>query len=88
MGSQDEPVSVSQFCRGCGQPLPAGLRVLFHPKCRKADKRRRVSEKREAERKRFAEWQSRCSCPQCGTRLRQNVKGTAGVRQGLPQKGR
>ena len=81
-------VEAQRYCRGCGEPLPAGLRVLFHPNCRKADKRGRVRRKREAERKRFAEWLSRCSCPQCGTRLGQSVKSIPGLSQELPQKGR
>ena len=88
MNVRQEDGQPHYYCRGCGALLPPGFQGQFHPDCRKADKRRRVRVKREAERKRFAEWVSRRSCPQCGTRLRQSVKGAPGVRQGLPQKGR
>lgn len=57
------------YCRGCGQQLPPGWRGLFHAECLKADKRRRVREKRDREREMFQAWLGRQSCPNCGALL-------------------
>ena len=48
-------------CRGCGEPLENPRRT-FHDECLKADKRRRVAERREKERKK---WLGVFRCPRC-----------------------
>lgn len=57
------------FCRACGGPLPSGGHCLFHPLCLKVDKRRRVAEAREKERRKFEKWLSQQRCPECGAKL-------------------
>lgn len=59
------------YCRRCSKPLPAGWQGLFHPDCLKTDKRRRVQEQREKERRKFQKWLSRQECPKCGARFGQ-----------------
>jgi hypothetical protein len=56
------------FCRGCGRELPLGSRNYFHPECMKADKRRRIRERRAREREQFARWLRHVPCPHCGHR--------------------
>ena len=54
------------FCRGCGGELHCSSRSYFHPECMKADKRRRIRERRARERGQFARWLRTVSCPHCG----------------------
>jgi hypothetical protein len=56
------------FCRGCGGELACDSRSYFHPECLKADKRRRIRERRAREREQFARWLRQVNCPQCGHR--------------------
>lgn len=56
----------SYYCRGCGRPLPAGFRGLFHAACLKEDKRCRVRQRRRQEYERFARWLRQQTCPRCG----------------------
>jgi hypothetical protein len=72
MTGRDNHVStVARFCRGCGKELPAGSSLLFHPDCRRADKRRRVADQRRREEERREEWLRRQRCPKCGAGLEQ-----------------
>jgi hypothetical protein len=57
------------FCRGCGQPLPAGFPGLFHRGCLCRDKRRRTQEKRRLEGQRFEAWLKRHRCRACGAEI-------------------
>jgi hypothetical protein len=57
------------YCRGCGKPLPAGSAAKFHTECLKADKRRRITERRARETQRFQGWLRRRKCARCGARL-------------------
>jgi hypothetical protein len=54
------------FCRGCGIALPEGFRGHFHKDCLRADKQRRVRNRRRQEGERFAAWAQRINCPHCG----------------------
>ena len=56
------------FCRGCGARLPLGFRGHFHRECLRADKRRRVSERRKSEHERFTKWLRRQRCGKCGAK--------------------
>ncbi len=56
------------FCRGCGSALPDGFRGHFHKDCLRADKQRRVRNRRRQESERFAAWAQRIQCPHCGRR--------------------
>ena len=73
-----EPLEENQvaayYCRGCGRPLPQGSSAHFHPKCLKADKRRRMADQRQREAQRFHTWLQRCTCPQCGSGLGELAK--------------
>jgi hypothetical protein len=60
---------VAYYCRGCGVPLPQGSSVHFHPECLKADKRRRIAERRQRETQRLHKWLRRRKCPDCGASL-------------------
>jgi hypothetical protein len=71
MTSRSNSTTGVYFCRGCGGPLPPGLKGLFHPECLKADKRRRVREDREKKRWGLERLLSRVQCPQCGARFAQ-----------------
>jgi hypothetical protein len=62
-------IAIIRFCRGCGKELPAGTSLLFHPECRKADKRRRVTDQRRREAERRERWLRRQRCPECGASL-------------------
>jgi len=57
------------YCRGCGDLLPEGSSAHFHPECLKADKRRRVAERRQGETQRFQAVLRRLQCPECGANL-------------------
>ena len=61
------------FCRGCGTPLPEGSKARFHAECRRADKRRRVAERRERQSTRenriVHKNLRRLNCPDCGVSL-------------------
>ncbi len=57
-------------CRGCGDPLPVAWRVLFHPDCLKADKRRRIREKRRREQERIWKWLRKNGCAGCQANFR------------------
>ncbi len=57
------------YCRGCGRPLLSRGR-LFHPDCLKADKRRRVREKRREERERTRQWLRKHGCGECQAKFR------------------
>jgi hypothetical protein len=59
------------FCRGCGEALPPQSTLFFHPACRKADKRRRVTEQRRREAERREQWLRRQRCPHCGGTLKE-----------------
>ena len=65
----EEPQPVAYYCRGCGGPLPQGSPARFHPECLKADKRRRIAERRQRETQQFHKWLRRCRCPECGATL-------------------
>lgn len=69
------------FCRGCGKPLPLG-RSQFHPECLKADKARRVRERRERQDVVFATRLARLRCPHCGEQY-VAAKQPSDVSQGL-----
>ena len=56
-------------CRGCGGPLPQGRSARFHAECLKADKRRRVAERRQRETQQLHPWLRRHRCPDCGATL-------------------
>lgn len=56
------------YCRGCGQPLVAGVRSHFHRECLKSDKKERVRKQRRLEQMRFEAWLQRRQCPKCGER--------------------
>ena len=58
------------YCRGCGRLLPPGFKGLFHPDCLKADKRRRVQEKRRKEREKTWQWLRKHGCGECQARFR------------------
>ena len=62
------------YCRGCGGPLPQGSSAHFHPECLKADKRRRIAERRQQEAQRFQKWIRRLQCPDCGANLEKLVQ--------------
>ena len=53
------------YCRGCGRLLPLGFKGLFHSDCLKADKRRRMREKRRKERERTKQWLRKHGCGEC-----------------------
>ena len=55
------------FCRGCGLTLPIGFRGHFHRDCLRADKRRRISERRRREQDRFERLLGNKRCQNCGT---------------------
>jgi hypothetical protein len=57
------------YCRGCGDALPQGNSARFHPECLKADKRRRIAERRQRETQRFHKWLRRRKCTNCGASL-------------------
>jgi hypothetical protein len=58
------------YCRGCGKPLPHGSHGLFHPDCLKADKRRRIWEKRRREQERIWKWLRKNGCAGCQANFR------------------
>jgi hypothetical protein len=57
------------YCRGCGGALPQGSLARFHPECLKADKRRRIAERRQREAQRLYRWLQRRKCLDCGATL-------------------
>ncbi len=65
------------YCRGCGRLLPPGFKGLFHPDCLKADKRRRMQEKRRKEREKSWQWLRKHGCGECQAKF----KSQAGVGQ-------
>lgn len=74
MSDQSKPEMPDRYCRGCGKPFPAARRsALFHPLCLKADKRRRVAERRRQEigrrEKWLKAWLRRQHCPHCTASL-------------------
>jgi len=66
-GEETQPVAY--YCRGCGAPLPQGSSARFHPECLKADKRRRIAERRQRETQRLHKWLRRRKCPDCEASL-------------------
>jgi len=84
MASEEARVdAVIRFCRGCGKELPAGTSLLFHPECRKSDKRRRVAHQRRREAERREKWIRRQHCPKCGASLEELAFSN---RQPLPER--
>ncbi len=72
-----EPVEVpasAYHCRGCGGLLPGRSSTRFHPECLKADKRRRLAERRQREGERFQARLKRQRCPDCGASLEKLAK--------------
>lgn len=65
------PAVTRHFCRGCGLALPQNSAALFHSACLRADKRRRVRERRRQERVALASELEKMACPNCGVRLGQ-----------------
>jgi NMD protein affecting ribosome stability and mRNA decay len=55
-----------RYCCGCGKPLPLGKRWHFHPDCLRADKRWRMSEKRNREKERLQQYLKNQKCWNCG----------------------
>jgi hypothetical protein len=71
MGDPRQPEAKPRhYCRGCGGPLAPDFKGLFHPDCLKADKRRRMREKRNWERKRIWIWLRKHGCGECQARFR------------------
>lgn len=64
----------SYYCRGYGGLLPQGSPARFHPNCLKADKRRRIAERRQREARRLRAWLRRRKCPNCGATLEKVVQ--------------
>lgn len=68
-----EPLRENQpaayYCRGCGRPLPQGTSARFHAECLKADKRRRIGERRQREAERLLKWIRRRACFGCRAKL-------------------
>ena len=81
------------YCRGCGDPLPQGSTARFHPECLKADKRRRIAERRQRETQRLHRWLQRRKCPDCGATLeklaqvspRHSLKGSCETSHGTAE---
>ena len=74
----EETQPVAYYCRGCGGPLPQDSSVHFHPECLKADKRRRIAERRQRETQRLHKWLRRRKCPDCGASLEKLVQVNPG----------
>jgi len=49
----EESQRQAYYCRGCGGPLPQGRSAHFYAECLKADKRRRIAERRQRETQQF-----------------------------------
>jgi hypothetical protein len=64
----DSSVQSKYFCRGCGSVLPVGFRGHFHRECLRADKRRRVSERRRREQEMLKRQLEKYRCSNCGAR--------------------
>jgi hypothetical protein len=64
----DSSVQSKYFCRGCGSELPMGFRGHFHGECLRADKRRRVSERRRKEQEMLKRQLEKYRCSNCGAR--------------------
>ncbi len=60
-------------CRGCGGLLAPDFKGLFHPDCLKADKRRRMREKRRKEREGTKQWLRKHGCGECQAKFRSQV---------------
>src|ERR1035438_3255197 len=56
------------YCRGCGRPLPPGLRSHFHRECLRIDKRERVREQRQREKAQLEALLHKQRCLNCGAR--------------------
>jgi hypothetical protein len=86
------------FCRGCGKPLPDRSKARFHAECRRADKRRRIAERRQRHAAREAKLVRKhlrlLNCPDCGASLAklvqsnpsQSAEPACDVAQGAPER--
>ena len=72
-GSRTRP-GAHYYCRGCGENLPPEWHAQFHPACLKADKRRRMQDRRRLEQERFLAWLERQKCPVCGSVMRPELR--------------
>jgi len=66
------PQGAHYYCRGCGEKLPPDGHAQFHPECLRADKRRRIQEKRRLEHERLLIWLARQKCPLCGSAMHED----------------
>src|SRR4051812_49967086 len=63
---QESSVKSKYFCRGCGSELLVGFRGYFHRECLRADKRRRISERRRRDQETFNTRLEKYRCANCG----------------------